>query len=107
MSDLCWLTDVQMARFVPLFPRSHGMPRVGGRHVPSGIFFTNRNGLSWRDAAAEYGPYKTLYGRRNPWSEKGLFARMLLERADPRGWTGTLGFDAPHLKTHRSASSLG
>lgn len=26
MSDLFWLTDAQMARLAPFFPRSHGKP---------------------------------------------------------------------------------
>ncbi|MCA2009797.1 IS5/IS1182 family transposase, partial [Cribrihabitans pelagius] len=28
MSDLFWLTDAQMARLEPFFPKSHGKPRV-------------------------------------------------------------------------------
>jgi transposase len=28
MSDLFWLTDAQMERLKPFFPRSHGVPRV-------------------------------------------------------------------------------
>ena len=63
MSDLFWLTDAQMARLEPFFPKSHGKPRVDDRRVLSGIIFINRNGLRWRDAPAEYGPYKTLYNR--------------------------------------------
>lgn len=31
MSDLYWLTDEQMARLAPYFPKSHGKPRVDGR----------------------------------------------------------------------------
>ncbi|MBD3822492.1 MAG: IS5/IS1182 family transposase, partial [Thiotrichales bacterium] len=27
MSDLFWLSDAQMARLEPYFPKSHGMPR--------------------------------------------------------------------------------
>ncbi|HEX8421688.1 MAG TPA: IS5/IS1182 family transposase, partial [Sphingomonas sp.] len=27
MSDLYWLTDEQMARLQPYFPKSHGKPR--------------------------------------------------------------------------------
>ena len=52
MSDLFWLTDAQMARLAPFFPRSHGKPRVDDRRVLSGIIFINRNGLRWRDAPA-------------------------------------------------------
>ena len=28
MSDLFWLTEAQMERLRPFFPRSHGRPRV-------------------------------------------------------------------------------
>ena len=43
MSDLYWLTDEQMAKLSPFFPRSHGKPRVDDRRVLSGIIFINRN----------------------------------------------------------------
>lgn len=33
MSDQYWLTDEQMARLQPYFPRSHGKPRVDDRRV--------------------------------------------------------------------------
>ena len=49
MSDLFWLTDAQMARLAPFFPKSHGKPRVDDKRVLSGIIFINRNGLRWRD----------------------------------------------------------
>lgn len=42
MSDLYWLTDEQMARLQPYFPKSHGKPRVDDRRVLSGIVFVNR-----------------------------------------------------------------
>jgi transposase len=106
MSDLFWLTEAQMERLRPFFPKSHGKPRVDDRRVLSGIIFINRNGLRWRDAPAEYGPSKTLYNRWKRWSEKGVFARMLMELARERGETETLMIDATHLKTHRTASSL-
>ena len=35
MSDLYWLTDEQMARLSPYFPKSHGKPRVDDRRVLS------------------------------------------------------------------------
>lgn len=76
MGNLFWLTDVQMARLEPFFPRSHGKPRVDGRRVLSGITFINRNGLRWCDAPKEYGPSKPLYNRWKRWSDKGVFARM-------------------------------
>ncbi len=45
MSDPYWLTNEQMARLEPFFPRRHGRPRVHDRRVLSGIIFVNRNGL--------------------------------------------------------------
>ena len=55
MSDLFWLTDEQMERLRPFFPKSHGKARVDDRRVLSGIIFVNRNGLRWRDAPKDYG----------------------------------------------------
>jgi len=107
MSDLFWLTEAQMARLEPFFPKSHGKPRVDDRRVLSGIIFINRNGLRWRDAPAEYGPHKTLYNRWKRRSEKGIFARMLLALAQEAGADDTLMIDATYLKAHRTASSLG
>ncbi len=77
------------------------------KRVLSGIIFIKRNGLWWRDAPAEYGPHKTLCSRWKRWSEKGIFACMLRELAAQGGGTETLMIDATHLKTHRTASSLG
>ena len=107
MSDLFWLTDTQMQRLEPYFPKSHGKPRVDDRRVLSGIIFINRNGLRWRDAPSEYGPPKTLYNRWVRWSRKGVFARILTELAREGGHTDVLMIDATHLKAHRTASSLG
>ena len=60
MSDLYWLTDEQMERLRPYFPKSHGRPRVDDRRVLSGIVFVNRNGLRWCDAPCAYGPHKPV-----------------------------------------------
>jgi len=106
MSDLYWLTDEQMARLLPYFPKSHGKPRVDDWRVLSGIIFVNRNGLRWRDAPREYGPHKTLYNRWKRWSEMGVFARMEgLSAAQAE--SQTVMIDATYLKAHRTASSLG
>ncbi len=91
MSDLFWLTDAQMARLEPFFPKSHGKPRVDDRRVLSGIIFNNCNGLRWRDAPEAYGQHKTLYNRWKRWSDKGIFAEMMIGlaaelRASPRFW---------------------
>ena len=107
MSDLYWLSDVQMAKLGPFFPKSHGRPRVDDKPVLSRIVFINYNGLRWRDAREAYAPHKTLCSRWKRWSEKGIFARMLLELSGQGGGTDALMIDATHLKTHRTASSLG
>lgn len=78
MSDLYWLSDEQMAKLVPFFPKSHGKPRVDDKGVLSGIIFINRNGLRWRDTPREYGPHKTPHSRWKRRSEKGIFARMMI-----------------------------
>ena len=98
------LTDEQMERLRPFFPKSHGKPRVDDRRVLSGIIFVNRNGLRWRDAPREYGPAKTLYNRWKRWSDMGVFARMMegLAAADPE--PKTIMIDATYLKAHRTTS---
>ncbi|GKY87764.1 IS5 family transposase [Sinisalibacter aestuarii] len=105
MSDLFWLSDEQMARLAPFFPRSHGKPRIDDRRVLSGIIFINRNGLRWRDAPADYGPPKTLYNRWKRWSEKGVFLRILLALSEGEDLDGLM-IDATYLKAHRTAASL-
>ena len=106
MSGLFWLTDEQLERLKPFFPLSHGVPRVDDKRVLSGIIFINRNGLRWRDAPADYGPYKTLYNRWVRWSRLGVFARILTELAAQERDTEVIMIDATHLKAHRTASSL-
>ncbi len=106
MSNLFWLTDEQMGRLQPYFPKSHGKPRVDDRRVLSGIIFINRTGLRWSDAPRENGPPKTLYNRWKRWSDMGVFARIMAgleaEGADHK----TIMIDATYLKAHRTASSL-
>ena len=60
MSDLFWLSEAQVDRLRPFFPKSRDKPRVDDRRVLSGIVFIQRNGLMWKHAPAAYGPPKTL-----------------------------------------------
>ncbi|WP_090757120.1 IS5 family transposase [Paracoccus chinensis] len=106
MSNLLWLTDEQMERLRPFFPKSHGKPRVDDRRVLSGIIFVNRNGLRWRDAPKEYGPAKTLYNRWKRWGDMGVFARMMEGLAAASPEPKTIMIDATYLKAHRTATSL-
>lgn len=89
MSNLYWLTDAQMERLKPFFPKSHGKPRVDDRRVLSGIIFINRNGLRWCDAPKEYGPAKTLYNRWRRWSDNGVFAIKPSRPRQPKSLSGT------------------
>ena len=106
MSDLFWLTDEQMERLRPFFPKSHGRPRVDDRRLLSGIIFVHRNGLRWRDTPREYGPYKTLYNRWKRWGAMGIFARMMDGLAAGTAARPSIMIDATYLKAHRTASSL-
>ena len=105
MSDLYWLSDEQMTRLQPYFPKSHGK-RVDDRRVLSGIVFVNRNGLRWCDAPKDCGPHKTLYNRWKRWGEKGIFLQMMEGLAAAGAEPKTVMIDATYLKAHRTASSL-
>ena len=107
MSNSYWLTDEQMARLEPYFPKNDGKSRVDDRQVLSGIIFVNRNGLRWQDAPKAYRPHKTLYNRWKRWGDKGVFFRMMEGLAAPQAAERkTVMIDATYLKTHRTASSL-
>jgi transposase len=106
MSNLYWLTDAQMVRLWPFFPKSHGVPRVDDRRVLSGIIFINRNGLRWCDAPKAYGPAKTLYNRWKRWGDMGVFARIMEGLASEGAVPKTVMIDATYLKAHRTATSL-
>ncbi|MFV0291928.1 MAG: transposase, partial [Paracoccus sp. (in: a-proteobacteria)] len=78
MSNLFWLTDEQMERLKPFFPKSHGKPRVDDRRVLIGIIYITRNGFRRCDAPRQYGPAKTQYNRWKRWSDKGVYARIII-----------------------------
>ena len=78
MSRLFWLTEEQVERIRPFFPKVRGVDRADDRKVLSGIIYVIKNGLQWADAPTEYGPHKTLYNRFRQWSENGLFEQILM-----------------------------
>src|SRR5246127_1858998 len=106
MGKLFLLSQRQMARISPQFPRSHGKPRVDDRRVISGIIYVIRNGLQWKDAPKEYGPHKTLYNRFIRWSRMGVFDRIFAALASAGPKPERIMIDATHLKAHRTAASL-
>lgn len=69
MSDLFLLSERQFSRIRPYFPLSHGVPRVDGLRVVSGIIYVIKHGPQWKDAPKAYGPHKTLYNRFMRWSQ--------------------------------------
>jgi len=81
MSEVFWLSEAQIARLRPFFPRARGKPRVDDRRVLSGIIYIQRNGLMWKDAPRDYVPHKTLYNRWKRWSRMGVFATIMTELA--------------------------
>ncbi len=74
-----------MVRLGPFFPKSRGRIRVDDWRVLSGIIFINPNGLRWYDVPAVYGPPKTLYNRWKRWSDRGVFAQMMVGLAAEHG----------------------
>ena len=106
MTGQFWLTQEQVERLKPHFPKARGKPRVDDRRVLSGILHILRNGLRWQDAPPVYGPHKTLYNRFVRWSRLGVFARIFQDLARPGSEGDTLMMDSTHLKAHRTAASL-
>ena len=78
MRTLFYLSESQLERIKPFFPRSHGAPRVDDRRVVSGIIYVIKHGLQWKDAPDEYGPHKTLYNRFVRWSRLGFSIKFSL-----------------------------
>ena len=106
MIRLFLLSERQMARISPYFPLSHGVPRVDGQRVVSGIVYVIRHGLQWKDAPRDYGPHKTLYNRFIRWSRLGVFDRIFAALAGEGPKPERIMIDATHLKAHRTAASL-
>ena len=63
MSDLFWLTDGQIERLWPFFPKSDGEPRVDDRRVLNGVVVGNRNGRRGADATRAYGAHQEVFKR--------------------------------------------
>jgi transposase len=111
MSDLCWLTDKQMAHLRPFFPKSHDNPRAMIAQVLSGMVFVNRDGLHWCDAPNAYCPPKPVLSLLEDalqpleaLGEMGIHPHdegLAAANAEPK----TVMIDATYLKAHHTASS--
>ena len=65
----------------------YGKPRVDDRRVLIGINFVNRNGLRW--------------------SDKGIFAQMMVGLVADLSETRTVMIDVTYFKAQRTATSMG
>lgn len=81
MSDLFWLTDAQMAKLKPFFPKFHGQPRVEDKRVLIGIIFINRNGVRWGRACG-------IRFAQDPLQPLGRPLRMLLTAGQRSDYIG-------------------
>ena len=99
MSDLLWLTDAQMARLEPYFPKSHGEPRVDDRCVRSGNIFMIRNRMRLRNTVL-IRPYTTAG------SDRGVFGRIVVGLTAEHGERRAAIIDATYLNARWIATSL-
>ena len=108
MEGLFWLSEEQLERIKPFFPKSRGVSRVDDRKVLSGSIYVHVTACALVDAPAAYGPYKTLYNRFRRWSEKGVFKLLFSELARSANTEAeeVLMMDATTVKAHRTACSL-
>lgn len=106
MSNLFRLTEVQMERLQPFFPKSHGVQGVDDRGALSGIIFINRKGFRSCDAPKEYGPPKTHYNRSKRWCDKGIFARMIEGLASQAVVPQTVMIDATSLWAKKGGATI-
>lgn len=106
MRTLFYLSESQLERIKPFFPRSHGALRVDDRRVVSDIIYVIKHGLQWKDVPDEYRPHRSLYNRLVRWSKRGVFKKNFNKLSNQTPFDGSLMLDSPHLKTHRTAASL-
>lgn len=103
--SLFWLSDEAWAAMEPHLPRNQpGARRVDDdRSVISGIIHMLKGGGRWADCPPEYGPSTTVYNRRNRWSRRGIWTRVLAALAE-EGWIAETGqIDSSYIKAHCSA----
>ena len=60
-----WVTEAQMGRIRPFFPKARGRKRVDDRRVLSGIIYIQRNGLMWSEGCT---PLVRVKARTQPTS---------------------------------------
>ena len=106
MRTLFYLSENQLERIKPFFPRSHGALRVDDRRVVSDIIYVIKHGLQWKDVPDEYRPHRSLYNRLVRWSKRGVFKKNFNKLSNQTPFDGSLMLDSTHLKVRRTAASL-
>jgi len=78
------LTDAQWPVFQPLLPPrkwrpgGSGRPPCEERTIINGILYVTKSGCQWRMLPKEFGPWQTVYGYFNRWSQQGVWQRMMV-----------------------------
>jgi transposase len=106
MARLFWFTEEQIEKMKWYFPKERGKRRVSDQRVLSGIVWVLKTGCRWKDAPAEYGPYKTLFNRFSRWAKLGVFKRIFAGLSGDLGEAQSLLMDSTYCKAHRTACSL-
>jgi transposase len=104
MAGEFWLSDAQWGAIEPLLPSNQpGAHRKDDRRVISGIVHMLKHGGRWQDVPACFGPPTTVYNRYHRWSQRGIWAGMLVAvvNATPGGLQL---IDSTTAKAHRCAS---
>ena len=98
MRTLFYLSENQLERIKPFFPRSHGALRVDDRRVVSDIIYVIKHGLQWKDVPDEYRPHRSLYNRLVRWSKRGVFKKNFNKLSNQTPFDGSLMLDSPTLR---------
>jgi transposase len=87
------LSDAQWELIKDLLPAPKGRGRkpADPRVMLNGMLWVLRTGAPWRDLPERFGPWQTVYGRFNAWSQDGTFDRIV-NRLQME-WDGADGID--------------
>ena len=108
------LTDEQWALISDLFPDPPrtGRPPKAPRESMDAIIWLNNTGAKWRDLPDEFGPWRTVYGWFDKWSNDGTLQKVvqkLIQTTIDRGeLDGELWcVDGTVIRAHRCAAGGG
>ena len=70
------LTEEQFSQIRNVLPKPRGNLKLGHRHVVNGILYVMEQGCKWRSLPPRYGPWPTVYMRRNRWAKEGVLLEL-------------------------------